>query len=426
MVSVGLISTLIMMLFLKAPVIVAMGTSVAVGCWLGDLPLYLIAQGVIDGSMSWSLLSIFFFMMAGNIMGVCGVADQIFSFANACVGHWPGGLAHVNCLCSMVFAGISGAAAADCAALGPIEIKSMTDKGYDLRYSTGITLASSMVGPIIPPSVFFIMFGVVTNTSIAKLFIAGIVPGVVISLALMLVCARISIRRPDIFPRGSYTPMKERWRIFKKSVWSLLAPVIIVIGMTSGSVSPTEAGVVAVLYSLLLGAIYRTLKWNALWNAVRDSMIMAASSLILFGFASTMSYILTMEMLPTKLATLILSLTQNKYLVLFLIDLLLLVLGCFMSASSAMILLTPILLPLMEKLGVSTIQLGVLMCFALTIGIATPPVGMGLYILADITHQKIEEVFEGFMPFFPALVVMLIVLTLVPQISTWLPNLLMP
>ncbi|OON90097.1 MULTISPECIES: TRAP transporter large permease [unclassified Pyramidobacter] len=426
MVSVGLISTLIMMLFLKAPVIVAMGTSVAVGCWLGDLPLYLIAQGVIDGSMSWSLLSIFFFMMAGNIMGVCGVADQIFSFANACVGHWPGGLAHVNCLCSMVFAGISGAAAADCAALGPIEIKSMTYKGYDLRYSTGITLASSMVGPIIPPSVFFIMFGVVTNTSIAKLFIAGIVPGVVISLALMLVCARISIRRPDIFPRGSYTPMKERWRIFKKSVWSLLAPVIIVIGMTSGSVSPTEAGVVAVLYSLLLGAIYRTLKWNALWNAVRDSMIMAASSLILFGFASTMSYILTMEMLPTKLATLILSLTQNKYLVLFLIDLLLLVLGCFMSASSAMILLTPILLPLMEKLGVSTIQLGVLMCFALTIGIATPPVGMGLYILADITHQKIEEVFEGFMPFFPALVVMLIVLTLVPQISTWLPNLLMP
>ena len=426
MVSVGLISTLIMMLFLKAPVIVAMGTSVAVGCWLGDLPLYLIAQGVIDGSMSWSLLSIFFFMMAGNIMGVCGVADHIFSFANACVGHWPGGLAHVNCLCSMVFAGISGAAAADCAALGPIEIKSMTDKGYDLRYSTGITLASSMVGPIIPPSVFFIMFGVVTNTSIAKLFIAGIVPGIVISLALMLVCARISMKRPDIFPRGSYTPMKERWRIFKKSVWSLLAPVIIVIGMTSGSVSPTEAGVVAVLYSLLLGVIYRTLNWNALWNAVKDSMIMAASSLILFGFASTMSYILTTEMLPAKLATLILSLTQNKYLVLILIDLLLLVLGCFMSASSAMILLTPILLPLMEKLGVSTIQLGVLMCFALTIGIATPPVGMGLYILADITHQKIEEVFEGFMPFFPALVVMLIVLTLVPQISTWLPSWLMP
>lgn len=326
----------------------------------------------------------------------------------------------------MVFAGISGAAAADCAALGPIEIKSMTDKGYDLRYSTGITLASSMVGPIIPPSVFFIMFGVVTNTSIAKLFIAGIVPGIVISLALMLVCARISMKRPDIFPRGSYTPMKERWRIFKKSVWSLLAPVIIVIGMTSGSVSPTEAGVVAVLYSLLLGVIYRTLNWNALWNAVKDSMIMAASSLILFGFASTMSYILTMEMLPAKLATLILSLTQNKYLVLILIDLLLLVLGCFMSASSAMILLTPILLPLMEKLGVSTIQLGVLMCFALTIGIATPPVGMGLYILADITHQKIEEVFEGFMPFFPALVVMLIVLTLVPQISTWLPSSLMP
>lgn len=426
MVSAALISTLILMLFLKAPVIIAMGMSVLVGCLLGDLPIYLIAQGVIDGATSWSLLSIFFFMMAGNIMGACGVADQIFKFANACVGHWPGGLAHVNCLCSMVFAGISGAAAADCAALGPIEIKSMTDNGYDLSYSTGITLASSMVGPIIPPSVFFIMFGVVTNTSISKLFIAGIIPGAVISFSLMAVCARISIKRPHIFPRGTYTPMKDRWHIFKKSAWALLAPVIIIIGMTSGSVSPTEAGVVAVLYSLLLGTIYRTLNWKSLWNAVKDSMTMAASSLILFGFASTMSYILTMEMLPNKLAILILSLTQNKYLILILIDVLLLILGCFMSASSAMILITPILLPLMEKLGVSTIQLGVLMCFALTIGIATPPVGMGLYILADITHQKIEEVFKGFMPFFPALIIMLLVLTLVPQISTWLPNFLLP
>jgi tripartite ATP-independent transporter DctM subunit len=326
----------------------------------------------------------------------------------------------------MVFAGISGAAAADCAALGPIEIRSMTDNGYDLKYSTGITLASSMVGPIIPPSVFFILFGVVTNTSIARLFLAGILPGVAITIALMLMCARIAVRRPDIFPRGQYTPMRERWNIFKKAVWSLLAPVIIVFGMTSGVVSPTEAGVVAVLYSILLGVIYRTLKWKALWHAVRESMVMASSSLILFGFASTMSYILTMEMLPNKLAALILSLTQNKFVVLILIDLLLLLLGCFMSAASAMILLTPILLPLMAQLGVSTLQLGVLMCFALTIGIATPPVGMGLYILADITHQKIEEVVQGFMPFFPALLIMLVLLTLVPQISVWLPGVLMP
>ena len=217
-----------------------------------------------------------------------------------------------------------------------------------------------------------------------------------------------------------------RWNIFKKAVWSLLAPVIIVFGMTSGVVSPTEAGVVAVLYSILLGVIYRTLKWKALWHAVRESMVMASSSLILFGFASTMSYILTMEMLPNKLAALILSLTQNKFVVLIIIDLLLLLLGCFMSAASAMILLTPILLPLMAQLGVSTLQLGVLMCFALTIGIATPPVGMGLYILADITHQKIEEVVQGFMPFFPALLIMLVLLTLVPQISVWLPGVLMP
>lgn len=426
MVSAALIVTLVALLFLGAPVVVAMGAAAAVGCWLSDLPVYLIAQGVVNGAASWNLLSLFFFIMAGNIMSACGVAEQIFKFASACVGHWPGGLAHVNCLCSAVFAGISGAAAADCAALGPVEIASMTSNGYDLKYSTGITLASSMVGPMIPPSVFFIMFGAVTDTSVARLFLAGIVPGAAITLALMLMCARVAARRPDLFPRGEYTPWRTRLSIFKKAVWALLAPVIIVFGMASGTVSPTEAGAVAVIYSALLGAAYRTLRWKALWNAVRDSMVTAASSLILFGFASTLSYILTVEMLPAKLAALILGLTRSRIAVLLLTDALLLLLGCFMSASSAMILVTPVLMPLMERLGVSTLQLGVLMCFALTIGIATPPVGMGLYILADVSRQKIEDVARGFMPFFPALAATLALLTLAPGLSTWLPGLLMP
>lgn len=426
MVSAALLITLVTLLFLKTPIVVAMGVAVLVGCWLGNFPVYVLAQGIIDGSMSWSLLSIFFFIMAGNIMNLCGIAERIFAFARACVGHWLGGLAHVNVLCSMIFAGISGSAAADCAALGPIEIKSMTDAGYDLKYSTGITLASSMIGPIIPPSVSFILYGVMTNTSIAKLFLAGIIPGIVIGLGLMLTSTWIAIRHPEKFPRGPYTPMRERFNVFKSAVWALLAPIIILYGMVSGFVSPTEAGVVAVLYSLLLGLCYRTLRAKDLWNVIVSSMFTAASSLILFGIATTMSYILTLERTPIHLANYILSFTQNKWIILILVNVLLLILGCITSAASAMILLTPILVPLMQQLGVDPIQLGVLMAFALTIGIATPPVGIGLFILSDVTHQPVEDVVRGVTPFLPALVILLFLLTFVPQISMWLPTLLLP
>ncbi len=426
MVSIGLLGTLIVLLFLKMPIPLAMGIAVLVGCWLGGFPVYILAQGIVDGSMTWSLLSIFFFIMAGNIMNSCGIAERIFAFARACVGHWKGGLAHVNVLCSMIFAGISGSAAADCAALGPIEIKSMTDSGYDLKYSTGITLASSMIGPIIPPSVSFILYGVMANVSIAKLFLAGIIPGVIIGLGLMLTSARIAHRLPAKFPREERMPMKRRLGIFKTAVWALLAPVIILYGMTSGYVSPTEAGVVAVLYSLVLGVCYRTLTMKNLWTVIVSSMFTAANSLILFGIASTMSYILTLERTPVIMAEFVLGLTQNKWIILVLVNILLLLLGTITSAASIMILLTPILVPLMQRVGVDPVQLGVLMAFALTIGIATPPVGIGLFILSDITKQRVEDVVRGVAPFLPTLILMLLLLTFIPQLSLWLPSLLLP
>lgn len=422
MISITLLLVLIIQLFIGMPVPLAMGISAAVGCWMGDLPLHIIAQGVIEGSMTWSLLSIFFFIMAGNIMNECGIAERIFDFARACVGHWKGGLAHVNVLCSMIFAGISGSAAADCAALGPIEVKSMTDSGYDLKYSTGITLASSMLGPIIPPSVSFIIYGVIANVSIAKLFLAGIVPGAVIGLGLMLMCTWIAHKKPEVFPQGQRMPLRQQAKVFKTSVWALMAPVIILLGMTSGFVSPTEAGVVAVLYSILLSAAYRSLKLEILWKCMRSSMYTAASSLILFGFASTLSYILTLERTPLILAEFVLGLTRNKYAILILVNILLLLLGTVTSAASITILLTPILVPLMQQIGVDPIQLGVMMTFAVTIGIATPPVGIGLFILSDVTHQKVEDVVRGVAPFMPILILLLLLIAFFPHLSLWLPN----
>ena len=426
MVSLGLLVSLVALLFLKAPIPVAMGTSVLVACWLGDYPIHILAQGVIEGSMTWSLLSIFFFIMAGNIMNACGIAERIFSFARACVGHWKGGLAHVNVLCSMIFAGISGSAAADCAALGPIEIKAMTDSGYDLKYSTGVTLASSMLGPIIPPSVPFILYGVIANVSIAKLFLAGIGPGIVIGVALMLQCAWIAHRHPHKFPMGERIPMRDRFAVFKTSIWALLAPVIILFGMTTGFISPTEAGVVAVLYSLALGLAYGTLNRKTLWNVIVSSMFTAANSLILFGIASTMSYILTLERTPVLLAEYVLSLTSNKWVILVLVNALILMLGTITTAASIIILLTPILVPLMQQIGVDLVQLGVILAFGVTIGIATPPVGIGLFVLSDVTKQSVEDVVKGVAPFLPILFVLLFLLSFVPQISTWLPSVLLP
>lgn len=426
MVSVGLLVTLVVLLFFKMPVPLAMGVSVLVGCWIGDFPLHIIAQGVVEGSMTWSLLSIFFFIMAGNIMNECGIAERIFSFARACVGHWKGGLAHVNVLCSMIFAGISGSAAADCAALGPIEIKSMTDSGYDLKYSTGITLASSMLGPIIPPSVSFIIYGVIANVSIAKLFLAGILPGIVIGIGLMLMCTWLAHHHPEKFPREERMPMLQRLSVFKTSVWALLAPAIILFGMTSGFVSPTEAGVVAVLYSLALGLAYKSLHMKALWKAMTSSMFSSANSLILFGFASTMSYILTLERTPLLMAEFVLSVTQSKWLILILVNVLLLLLGTVTSAASITILLAPILVPLMQKLGVDPIQLGVIMTFGVTLGIATPPVGIGLFILSDVTKQSVEDVVRGVCPFLPIMLALLLLITFIPQLSLWLPSVLLP
>ena len=426
MTSMALIGSLLFFLLFKTPISLAMGLAVIIGCWVGDYPIHVLAQGILEGSMNWNLLSVIFFIIAGNIMNACGVAERIFEFAKACVGHWAGGLAHVNIVCSMIFAGISGSAAADCAALGPLEIKAMSDAKYELKHSVGITLASSMLGPIIPPSVSFILYGVLAEVSIAKLFLAGIGPELLIGFVLMLVCGRIAKRSPEVFPRGPFTPMKQRLHIFKTSVWALLAPIIILTGMSSGAVSPTEAGVVAVVYSLVLGLCYRSCNVRELWAVMKNSMYTSAHSLIFFGVASTLSFILTLERTPILVAEYVMSLTQNKYLVLLFVDVVLLVIGCFTTAGSAMILLTPIFLPLLLRLGVDPVQLGVIMAFGLTIGISTPPVGIGLFVLSEVAGISVEDVVKGMMPFYFWLFLLLAVITFVPQISLFIPNLLAP
>jgi len=426
MISLLLIIALLTLIVSKTPISIAMGLASLFAAWAGGYPIHLIPQGVFKGAVTWSLLAVPFFIIAGNLMNEFGIAERIFSFMNALVGHVRGGLAHVNVLCSMVFAGISGSATADCAGLGPIELKAMDSAGYDPGLSAGITLASSTIGPIIPPSVSFIIYAVISGTSVAKMFVAGIVPGVLAGITLMITNYIICLKNPKKLPRQSKKSIKEMSASLYVAIFSLVAPLIILFGMVSGLVSPTEAGIVAILYSFFLGILYRTFSFSKIIKVMESSMLTSAHSLILVGLATTMSNIMTFERTPYLIAQFIMNITSNKIVILLLIDLLLLFVGTIMTGISSMVLLAPIFIPLMRELGVDLIQFGVIMGFGTVIGITTPPVGVGLFIIADIAKQSIEKVSKGVMIYWPALIITFLLITFVPFLTTWLPALLMP
>jgi len=426
MISLLLVISLLVLIIFSTPISIAMGLAGLFAIWAGGYPIHLISQGIVRGAVSWSLLAVPFFIVAGNLMNEYGIAERIFKFISALVGHFKGGLAGVNVLCSMVFAGISGSATADCAGLGPIELRAMKDAGYDPELSAGITLSSSTIGPIIPPSVSFIIYAVITGTSVAKMFLAGIIPGILIGLTLMITNYLVCLKYPSKLPSAPKKPLKEMFNYFFNAIFALFAPVIILFGMFSGLVSPTEAGIVAILYSIFLGFFYRTFSLSKSIQVVKDSMLTTAHSLILVGLVYTMSNVMIFERTPYFVGQFILGLTHNKIIILFLIDLLLLLTGCIMTGISSLILLTPIFMPLMQELGVDLVHFGVIMGFGTIIGMATPPVGVGLFVISDIAKMPVEKVVRGTLVYLPALIIALLLITYIPFLSIWLPELLMP
>lgn len=427
MISLLLIIVLLVMISFKTPISVAMGASVLFGLWFGGYPAHLLPQGVFRGSVTWTLLAVPFFIVAGNLMNEFGIAARIFSFANDVVGHIKGGLAHVNVIASMIFAGISGTSTADCAALGPIELKAMADAKYDPALSAGITVTSSTIGPVIPPSVGSIIYGVITGTSILKLFIAGIIPGIIIGILLMITTYLICLKSPSKFPmdpRRKFIGIKKISKNFLKASLALIAPLILLSGMLFGFVSPTEAGILAIFYSIFLGFLYRTFTFKKLIRSIEGSMLLSSHSLVLVGLATTMSNIMTFERSPYLLAQFTLGITHNKYIILFLVNLLLFLVGCIMTGTSSLIILTPIFAPVLQELGVDLIHFGMIIGFATTIGIATPPVGIGLYVISDVAKLSVAKVARGAAVYLPALIVGLFIITYIPCLSTWLPALL--
>jgi len=420
-----LLISLIIFIILGLPIPVAMGISILIIFVIGNFPLYLLPQILIAGASNWVLLAVPFFIIAGGLMNELGVTVRLFNFARAAVGHIRGGLAHVNVFVSMIFAGISGSAVADVGGLGKIEMKAMTDAGFDKKISAGITVVSSVLGPIIPPSILFVLYGIMAEESIAKLFLAGVFPGILIATSLMIFIYFQAVKSPKSFPIEKRASFKKLCLTFKDAMLVLMAPVIILVGMTSGLVSPTEAGAVAILYTIFVGFIYKEISWTRFWTPVKEGMIQSANAISLVAFASVMGYVMIFEKTPQLLSETVSHISSNPLIILLIFDIFFLIAGCFMSGGALLILLTPIFTPIIKEVGVDPIHFGVIIVFALTIGGSTPPVGIGLFVMSDIAKMRVEDVIAGVIPYLFILIVALLIITYFPNISLWLPSILL-
>lgn len=412
---------LALLLILGVPVAVSLGAASLLYILSMGIPDVVVAHTMINGIDSFPLLAIPFFILAGHLMNTGGITTKIFSFARALVGWLPGGLGHVNIGASVIFAGMSGAAVADAGGLGNVEIKAMKDAGYDSDFSVGVTAASSTIGPIIPPSLPLVIYGVMASVSIGELFAAGLIPGLLMALSLMAMVAWFSKKRN--YPRDSKLDSNRVWVSFREAFLPLLTPIIIIGGISTGAFTPTEAAVAAVFYAVVLGAcVYRSLNWKHLVRVCIDTIETTASILMIVAAAAIFAWILSANQAASALGDLLLSVSDNKTVILMLIMLMVLLIGLFMETIAAITILVPVLLPVSESVGIDPVHLGIIIILNLMIGLLTPPVGMVLYVLSDIAKVKFEDCVRATMPFLVPLVVVLLLIALVPGLAMWLPE----
>ena len=410
-------------LIMGFPVAIALGGSSLVYVLLsGQVPDLVVVHRMVNGVDSFPLLAVPFFILAGNLMNTAGITNRIFDFAKACVGWLRGGLGHVNIGASVIFAGMSGAAVADAGGLGTIEIKAMRDAGYDPDFSVGVTAASSTIGPIIPPSLPMVIYGVVASASIGQLFAAGFLPGLLMAVSLMVMVAWYARRRN--YPRDARFAWGQLGLAFLRAFLSLMTPVIIVGGILFGIFTPTEAAIAASVYALALGLlVYRTLTWRRLVRVSFDTVETTSIIMLIVAGASIFAWILTSNRVTEHFASFILAVTDNPYLVLLVINVILVIVGCFMETIAAITILVPVLLPVVVKLGIDPVHFGVIMVLNLMIGLLTPPVGMVLYVLSRVSGVPFERCVAATAPFLVPLVTVLVLVTFVPALSMWLPTL---
>ncbi|MBZ9974273.1 MULTISPECIES: TRAP transporter large permease [unclassified Mesorhizobium] len=410
------------LLLIGAPIFLALGgASLVYTVFLSSIPDFVVLHRMAGGVDSFPLLAVPFFILAGNLMNTAGITNRIFDFAASAVGWLRGGLGHVNVVASIIFAGMSGTAVADAGGLGNIEIKAMRDHGYDHEFSVGITAASSTIGPIIPPSLPMVVFGVMANVSIGQLFTAGIIPGLVVAAALMLYVSWYARRN------GLGRDQSFRWRAlgrdFIRAIPALLTPVIIIGGMTTGAFTPTEAAVAACAWALFLGIfLYRSLTFRQFYRITLETIETTASVLIIVGGASLFGWVLTTTRVTEHVAAGLLSITDNPLLLLLIINIILLVVGCFMETIAAISILVPILMPVVNQVGIDPVQFGVVMVLNLMIGLLTPPVGMVLFVLSRVGKLSFDRTVMAVLPFLIPLLIVLVLVSVIPQLTLWLPT----
>lgn len=408
-------------LFLGVPIAFVIGiSSLIVVLIQGVIPLNAIPQYMFTGLDSFSLLAIPFFVFAGELMSATGISKKLIDFCMVLFGKLPGALAEVNIAVSIFFAGITGAAVADTAAVGGVLIPAMKDEGYPSSFAAAITAVSSCIGPIIPPSIILVVYGIAANASISSLLLAGIIPGIIMGVC-QGVLAYFHAKKYHFPCRTGNFNGKIFRHTFINAIPALIMPLIIVGGIMGGVVTATEAAAVAVLYSLLYGFITHTIKINDLPKIIIDSSITIGVVLMVISTAKLFSIIITMNQIPAQLASLFLSISDNRIIILLCINLLLLLVGCFMEISAACIILTPILLPIVVAIGIDPVHFGIIMCVNLAIGLATPPVGPVLYVACRIADCTISEISKAILPYIGATVVALLLITFIPSLSLALP-----
>ncbi|EMS78507.1 MULTISPECIES: TRAP transporter large permease [Desulfotignum] len=421
--AIILISVLMILMALRVPVVF----SLLLSClfyvtFLKEIPMIILAHRMLGSLQIFPLLSLPLYILAADIMNSGRITEEMFNLSRSLVGHIRGSMGHVNVVASMIFAGMSGSITADTAGLGKIEIPMMTKAGYDKSFAVAVTGASSIIGPIMPPSIQMILYAMIAEQSVGRLFVGGAIPGMVMGLAIMVTIYFYAVRRKYPYD-ANRAPWAEIWKSFRRSVWALMTPVIILGGIVTGIFTPTEAAVVAVVYAFVISFfVYRTLQLKDMLKMMVGSAVTSALILVIMGAASVFGWIVTMENIPALIRDFIMATTDQQWVVLIILNLVFLVAGCFFDICAIILVFTPMILPVLTAFQIDLVHWGVVEVLNVCIGFLTPPFGVGLYVLSDLSGLSVSQVMKAVTPFLIPLLISLTLITFFPQLVLWLPE----
>ena len=413
---------MLILMFLGMPIFLSMGIACFFFVLIFDLPTMILAKSYISGLASYDFLALPFYFLAGDLMGGGGITERLVKFTQSFIGHIKGGLSHVTIIAEMIFSGVSGSAVGDASAIGSVLIPTMKKDGYPAAYVAALTASTSTLGPIIPPSIPMVIYGLIAHVSVGKLFVAGAVPGIIMGGYLLAVSVILSYRRN--YPASKRATLKDIFRITVNAFPAIIMPAIILVGIVTGIVTPTEAGVIAVVYGLLAGTfLYKQLKVRDLPRIFGEAMVNSAAILIIIATTGLFVWIVANMGLGDFLVKFFLSVSSNPWVILGIINVFFLIWGCFFDPITALVIIVPILIPLVQQAGIDLTHFGIIVILNLGIGTLTPPVGVILYLCTSMAQARLEDAIREVVPFIVALILALALFTYVPGTVMWLPNL---